>query len=94
MRTIASTEKITLKVTDSELINGKWLNYELLSRKLGEKEKEKGMGYKCLRNKLYNSINCNKYNMQVVAGLQCIDVDNPMRDNVTASLELEFTRSK
>lgn len=99
MRTIANTEKVTLKVTDNELIEGKWLNYELLSRKLGEQEKERGMGYKSLRNKLYNSINCKKYNMCTVAGLQCIDVTNPMADNqlgmkVSASLELEFERVK
>jgi hypothetical protein len=99
MRTIANTEKVTLKVTDNELIEGKWLNYELLSRKLGEQEKERGMGYKSLRNKLYNSINCNKYNMRTIAGLQCIDVDEPMQDSVTgakvrASLELEFKRVK
>lgn len=92
MRTIANTEKVTLKVTDSELIKKKWLNYELLSKKLGEKEKEKGMGYKSLRNKLYNSINCNKYNMQTIAGLQCIDVDTPMKEGVSASLVLEFKR--
>ena len=99
MKTVQSSEVVVLEVTDNELIEGKWLNYKLLSRKLGEQEKERGMGYKSLRNKLYNSINCNKYNMQIIAGLQCIDVDEPMQDSVTgakvrASLELEFKRVK
>ena len=92
MRTIANTEKITIKVKDSELIGGKWLNYSLLSRKLQEIEVKDNLKYKSLRNKLYNSINCNKYNMGLVAGLQCIDIDNPMKSKATASLELAFER--
>lgn len=91
MRTIANTEKITVKVKDSELIGGKWLNYSLLSRKLQEIEVKDNLKYKSLRNKLYNSINCGKYNMDFVAGLRCIDVDNPMK-SATASLELAFRR--
>ena len=99
MKTIQSVDTVTIKVTDNELIAQKWLNYQLLSKKIGEVEKEKNLGYKSLRNKLYNSINCNKYNMQTIAGLQCIDVDEPMQDSVTgakvrASLELEFKRVK
>jgi hypothetical protein len=92
MRTIANTEKITLKVTEDELIGGKWLNYTLLSKKLQEIEVKENMKYKSLRNKLYNSINCNKYNMGLVAGLPCIDIDNPMKSRATASLELAFKR--
>lgn len=93
MRTITNTEKITLKVTEDELIEGKWLNYSLLSKKLQEIEEKENMKYKSLRSKLYNSINCNKYNLRIVAGLQCIDVDNPMKSSLTASLELYFERS-
>lgn len=88
MRTIANTEKVTLKVTEDELIGGKWLNYTLLSKKLQEIEVKENMKYKSLRNKLYNSINCNKYNMGEIAGLVCIDVKNPMKNK--ASLELVF----
>ena len=90
MRTIKDTEKVTVKVTEDELIDGKWLNYELLSSKLGAIEKEKSIGYKSLRNKLYNSYACGKYNIQKIAGLRCIDIDNPMTGK--ASLELVFKR--
>lgn len=91
MKTIQNVDKITIKVSDNELIGGKWLNYQLLSKKLGEIEKSNNMGYKSLRNKLYNSSACSKYNTTEIAGLKCIDVDNPMK--ATASLELVFERA-
>ena len=88
MKTIQSTETVTLKVSPEELLDKKWLNFQLLSKKLGEIEKQKKLPYKKLRNKFYNSRACNKYNMQDIAGLPCIDVKNPMKDK--ASLELVF----
>ena len=91
MKTIQNVDKITIKVSDNELIGGKWLNYQLLSKKLGEIEKSNNMGYKSLRNKLYNSSACSKYNTTEIAGLKCIDVDNPMK--ATASLVLVFERT-
>ena len=51
-------------------------------------EKQKKLPYKKLRNKFYNSRACDKYNMQDIAGLACIDTKNPMKDK--ASLELVF----
>lgn len=91
MKTIQNVDKITIKVSDNELIGGKWLNYQLLSKKLGEIEKSNNMGYKSLRNKLYNSSACSKYNTTEIAGLKCIDVDNPMK--AIASLVLAFERA-
>ena len=88
MKTIQNVDKITIKVSDNELIGG---NYQLLSKKLGEIEKNNNMGYKSLRNKLYNSSACSKYNTAEIAGLKCIDIDNPMK--ATASLVLVFERA-
>ena len=90
MKTIQSVDTVTIKVTDNELIAQKWLNYQLLSKKIGEVEKEKNLGYKSLRNKLYNSTACGKYNTAEMAGLKCIDIDNPMKSS--ASLVLKFER--
>lgn len=90
MKTIQSVDTVTIKVTDNELIAEKWLNYQLLSKKIGEVEKEKNLGYKSLRNKLYNSTACGKYNTAEMAGLKCIDIDNPMKSS--ASLVLKFER--
>lgn len=90
MKTIQSVDTVTIKVTDNELIAKKWLNYQLLSKKIGEVEKEKNLGYKSLRNKLYNSTACGKYNTAEMAGLKCIDIDNPMKSS--ASLVLKFER--
>lgn len=90
MKTIQSVDTVTIKVTGNELIADKWLNYQLLSKKIGEVEKEKNLGYKSLRNKLYNSTACGKYNTAEMAGLKCIDIDNPMKSS--ASLVLKFER--
>lgn len=90
MKTVQNIDKVTIKVTEDELIEGKWLNFQLLSKKLGDLEKEGNMGYKSLRNKLYNSIACGKYNTKEIAGLKCFDIDNPMK--ATASLSLTFER--
>lgn len=90
MKTIQSVDTVNIKVTDNELIADKWLNYQLLSKKIGEVEKEKNLGYKSLRNKLYNSTACGKYNTAEMAGLKCIDIDNPMKSS--ASLVLKFER--
>ncbi len=91
MKTIQSVDTVTIKVKYDELIAGKWLNYQLLSKKIGEVEKEKNLGYKSLRNKLYNSTACGKYNTAEIAGLKCIDIDNPMKSS--ASLVLKFERA-
>ena len=88
MKTITITDTVTIMVSREDLLEGKWLHFQLLSKKLGEIEKQKKLPYKKLRNKFYNSRACNKYNMQDIAGLPCIDVKNPMKDK--ASLELVF----
>lgn len=90
MKTVQNIDKITIKVKDSELIEGRWLNYQLLSKKISDIEKAENRGYKSLRNKLYNSLACNKYNMKEVVGLKCIDTQEPMK--ATASLHITFER--
>lgn len=90
MKTIQSVDTVTIKVTDNELINGKWISFQLVSKKLGDVEKSGNMGYKSLRNKLYNSSACGKYNTSEIAGFKCFDIENPMK--ATASLVLKFER--
>ena len=36
MKTITSTETIKIKVKKEELLEGKWIHFQLLSKKLGE----------------------------------------------------------
>lgn len=88
MKTVQNIDNITVKVSKEELINEKWLAFQLLSKKLAKIEEDKGMEYKKLRNKMYNSQTCSKYNSEIVAGMKCIDVTNPMKG--TASLTLTF----
>lgn len=88
MRTVQNIDNVTIKVSKDELINEKWLTFQLLSRKLAEIEEDRKIGYKKLRNKMYNSQACSKYNSEIVAGMKCIDVTNPMKG--IASLEFTF----
>lgn len=88
MKTVQDIDNIMIKVSKDELINGKWLAFQLLSKKLAKIEEDRRMKYKRLRNKMYNSQACSKYNSETVAGMQCIDITNPMKG--TASLELTF----
>lgn len=90
MKTVQSIETIRIRVSDSELLEGKWLNFQLLSKKLGDIETERKMEYKSLRNRFYNSRACGKYTMMNIAGIPCVDVDKPMKGK--ASLMLEFER--
>lgn len=88
MKTITNTYTATIKVSKDELLEGRWIHFQLLSKKLGEIERQRKLPYKKLRNKFYNSRACDKYNMQDIAGLACVDTKNPMKDK--ASLELVF----
>lgn len=88
MNVVKATDSVTIKVKKAELFEDKWLNFQLLSKKLGDIEKKNNMAYKALRNKFYNSRACGKYNMTDIAGLQCINVIEPMKG--VASLVLDF----
>jgi hypothetical protein len=88
MKTITNVDKVTISVSHSELIEGKWLYFNQLSKKLAEMEEKQDCKYKSLRNKLYNSRAGGKYNTDVKFGLPCINVLDPMKGK--ASLELSF----
>lgn len=88
MKTVQNKEHITLKVDRKELLQNKWLAVVVLSKKLASLEEAQSMVYKKLRNKMYNSLYCNKYNVRTIAGLKCVDVKRPMKAD--ASLMLSF----
>jgi hypothetical protein len=89
MKTIQSIENITIKVTKGELLEGKYITFPALSAKLRDYEIEHSMGYKQLRNRLYNSRACGKYNTKSIAGMVCFDTEEPMKIK-EASLVLSF----
>ena len=41
MKTVQNIDSITVKVSKDELINGKWLTFQLLSKKLAKIEEDK-----------------------------------------------------
>ena len=90
MKTIQSTDKVEVTVTEEELLENRWISFQVLSKKLGEIEQKSGKPYKHYRSKLYNSRACNKYNAKTLAGILCIDTETPMK--AKASLELSFKR--
>lgn len=90
MKTIQSIEKVEVTVTKEELLENRWISFQILSKKLGEAEQKGGKPYKHYRSKLYNSKACNKYNTKSIAGILCVDTETPMK--AKASLELSFKR--
>ena len=79
MRTVKDVETIKVKVEDKNLIEGKYIPYNIVSKKLADVEKENNYGYKSLRNRLYNSYACNKYNVVEKAWIKCIDIEETMK---------------
>lgn len=90
MRTVKETETVEVKVRKEELFEGKWLNLKLLSNKLSVMEKSSNVQYKSLRNKLYNCTAGGKYNVRTMAGIKCIDIEEPMVKDTVASLVLKI----
>ena len=91
MRTIMSTESVELPVKAEELIEGKWLNLLLVSKKLATYETDNSVVGKSMRTRFYNSTNGDKYTVEMKGGMKCIDVSSPMKVN-NASLVLSFKR--
>lgn len=91
MRTVANTETVKIKVTKDELLEKKWLNFILLSKKITQYETENNIKANSLRTRFYNSDFCEKYNTTELAGIKCIDADNPMKSQ-TASLVIEIEK--
>lgn len=88
MRIIKETTEITLKVKKSYLYNKKWLSVQVISQLLQDEEEKKKLGYKSLRNKFYNSVSSDKYNVEKFIGLDFINIEEPMK--AMASLTLKF----
>ena len=90
MRTIKDISEVTVPVKKDILLDGKYLNVQVLSEMLKLKEEKENLGYKRLRNKMYNSLGAEKYNTITRFGMTFIDTDSPMKS--TASLKLVFKK--
>ena len=90
MRTIKDISEVTVKVSKSVLLEDKYLSVQVLSEMLKTKEEQENLGYKRLRNKMYNSLGAEKYNTISRYGMTFIDIDSPMKN--TASLKLVFVK--
>ena len=88
MKVVKDTVLVELTVKKEELLLGKYIYYENVSAKLKALEESNNAQYKSLRNKFYNSAYGNKYNIETVCGLRCLNVEDPMK--AKASLELSF----
>lgn len=90
MRTIKDISEITLPVKKDLLFEGKYLSVQVLSEMLRSTEESDNLGYKKLRNKMYNSLGADKYNTITRFGITFVDVEKPMKN--TASLKLNFVK--
>lgn len=88
MNVVKDVKQLTLKVSKSNLLEGRYLYVTKLTSMLKELEDKDNMKFKLLRNKFYNSSFGKKYNFKEICGLKCIDVIEPMTGK--ASLELTF----
>ena len=89
MKTVQNIENITIKLSKEDLLEGRYVTFTTLSNKLRDLELEQKLGYKQLRNRLYNSRACGKYNTKIIAGMVCFDTTKPMK-TAEASLVLKF----
>ena len=90
MRTIKDISEVTVKVNKDYLYEGKYLGVQVLSEILKTKDEKENLGYKKLRNKMYNSLGADKYNTITRFGITFIDIEKPMKN--TASLKLNFVK--
>lgn len=90
MRTIKDISEVTVTVKQSYLYDGKYLGVQVLSEMLRNTEERDNLGYKKLRNKMYNSLGADKYNTITRFGITFIDIEKPMKN--TASLKLNFVK--
>lgn len=88
MRTIKDISEVKVNVKKDVLLDDKYLSIQVLSEILKGKEENENLGYKKLRNKMYNSLGAEKYNTVERYGMTFIDIENPMKS--TASLKLTF----
>ena len=90
MRTIKDISEVTVTVKKSYLFDNKYLGIQVLSEMLRATEERENLGYKKLRNKMYNSLGADKYNTITRFGITFIDIEKPMKN--TASLKLNFVK--
>ena len=90
MRTIKEISEINIRVHKGYLYEGKYLAVQVLSEMLKEAEERENLGYKKLRNKMYNSLGADKYNTIERFGVTFVDIEKPMKN--TASLKLTFEK--
>jgi hypothetical protein len=89
MRTIKEISEVNVGVKKDVLLEDKYLSVQVLSEILKTKEEKDNLGYKKLRNKMYNSLGADKYNTIERFGMTFIDTEKPMKN--TASLKLSFS---
>lgn len=80
MRTIKEFEEVKLILSKTELLNGKYIPYQGLTKKLRQYVQEKNLHDKGILTKFRNSYQGNKYNTQTVGGIVLFDCTNIIKD--------------
>lgn len=87
--------RVTLRIHQEELLNKKFLPTSTVSSMLKDMEIKEKIPANQYRVKFYNSLKCGKYNSTFLAGIRCINVYSPRKEDTgTASLELTFVVAK
>lgn len=80
MRTIKEFEEVKLVLSKSELLNGKYIPYQGLTKKLRQYVQEKNLHDRSILIKFRNSYQGNKYNTQTLGGIVFFDCTNIIKD--------------
>lgn len=89
MKVITNVRTVELSFSKDFLIKDRYISFGVVSERLRQMELEQNAPHRAVRNLLYNSRKCNKYNLATVGGVLCIDALNPMAVE-RASLALKF----
>lgn len=89
MRVLENTQEVTIPVTKSELIEGKWYANVAVVKKLQDITKRENAYQYRYKDRFHNSKAGNKYNMEFKGGVECINALEPMAKD-SASLVLKF----
>lgn len=91
MRVVTNTVDVIVKISDEDLLEKRWIPYNVLSKKIAELEKTVGgQSYKV---RFYNSLAGGKYNTKTIAHIKCVDTVKTMVENKVSALNIIFERS-
>ena len=91
MRNVENVVDICLDISSDLILKKKFVTLKVVLDELKKREEQDKVGGNLYRVKLHNSIRAGKYNTPYIAGMQCMNVYKPRREDTgEASINLTF----